>query len=267
MDFQIRERAKKFFAVYIMRRIQLLILFLTVELVYGPQTIEYAIDELVVLSLMRDAELYLHSFMKHYFTMGVRHIVLLDNNSSDGTIAIAQQYSNVTILRTRLPFKYFKMAMRHYLIARFAQKGKWALFADIDEHFDYPFSDEICLGAFLRYLNARSYTAVVAHMLDMFSDTSMRSLVSRTDDDLSTRYSYFDVSDVVKIDYYFPRNELPSRDIKPYFGGIRKTLFSPDEGILFNLTKHPLFLNSRRIQPMFLARKRITVTPRPTGNI
>ncbi len=60
--------------------------------------------------------------------------------------------------------------MKQYLIARFGKSGRWCLYVDIDELFDYPYSEVVSLDSFLRYLTSKSYTAVMAHMLDMFPE-------------------------------------------------------------------------------------------------
>jgi len=252
VNLQLKERINKFISIYVVRKIQLLILYLTVEYVFGSRTIEYAADQLIVLCLVRDSELYINSFIKHYFSLGVKHIVFLDNNSTDQTVAIAQQYKNVTILRTKLPFKRYKMAMRHYLISRFAQINRWVLYVDVDELFDYPYSDVINLSSLLRYLTEKSYSSVVAHMLDMFSDKPLKMLNNRVEDILKQTHRYYDVSNIVRMKYYFPRNKLPSDRIKIYFGGIRKTLFSPHDNTPFLLTKHPLFFSDGKIEPLFV---------------
>ena len=47
---------------------------------------------------------------------------------------------------------------------------------DVDELFDYPYSDVVSLGSFLRYLSKKSYTAVTAQMLDMFPGEPLERL-------------------------------------------------------------------------------------------
>jgi hypothetical protein len=77
----------------------------SIEYLHGPAEIPYGEDELVVVCIVRDSRPYVRSFVEHYLSLGVRHIVFLDNNSSDGTVSAARRYDNVTVLRTKIPYK------------------------------------------------------------------------------------------------------------------------------------------------------------------
>src|SRR5215208_4179682 len=171
----------------------------SIEHLYGPEAVPYAEDELVLLCLLRDGRPYIKSFVEHHFSLGVKHLFFLDNGSTDGTVEAFKEYDNVTVLRTRLPFKEYQLSMRQYLIERFAKKGRWCLCVDIDELFDYPYSDVVSLGSLLRYLNERSYTAVVAQMLDMFPEEPLSDAASeesQEDEPLKERHRFYDISNV-----------------------------------------------------------------------
>src|SRR5215216_4612946 len=139
------------------------ILHSSIDHLHGPEEVPYGEDELVVVCLVRNGRPFVKSFVEHYLALGAKHIFFLDNNS--------------TVLRTELPFKNPKGGLRgtethfkQYLIDRFGKKDRWCLYADIDELFDYPYSDVVGLDSFLGYLTEKSYTAVAAQMLDMFPE-------------------------------------------------------------------------------------------------
>ena len=211
---------------------------LSVRHLHGPKRIAYAPDELVVVCLARDGRPYIKAFIDHYLSLGVKHIVFLDNDSGDGTVDVAREYERVSVIQSKLSFKKYEFAMKDYLISRFG-KGCWSLYVDIDELFDYPYSDVVSLGSLLRYLNEKSYTAVVAQMLDMFPDRALRSRVSQEDEPLKELYRFYDLSNIEKEDYGRRRvrrsNAASNKDIKVHKGGIRKDLFDAN----FLLTKHP----------------------------
>ena len=136
---------------------------------YGPTRVDYAPDELLVITVVRNGALHVRSFLEHYQTLGVRHCVFLDNCSSDDTVDRLCAHAAVTVLQTDAPYQKFENTMKRYLAERFSP-GRWNLCADIDELFDYPFARELPLAGFLQYLNGRRFTAAVAQMLDMFSE-------------------------------------------------------------------------------------------------
>src|SRR5215212_5325846 len=204
----------------------------SVEHLYGPEEIPYDEDELVLVCLLRNGRPYVKSFVEHHTSMGIKHIFFLDNGSTDGTVEALKQYDNVTVLQTGLPFKRYQVSMRQYLIERFGKKGRWCLYADIDELFDYPYSDVVGLGSLLRYLKSNSYTAVVAQMLDMFPEEPLSGSASNPlDEPLKQRHRFYDISNVKKMSIKeHPRttdtnNTYQSDDIEFFYGGIRPVIF------------------------------------------
>src|ERR687889_1944002 len=100
----------------VLERAQKWILHFNIEHVHGPEEVPYAEDELVVVCLVRDGRPYLRSFVEHYLSMGVKHLVFLDNGSTDGTVEALKKYQNVTVLRTELSFRRYQWTMQQYLI-------------------------------------------------------------------------------------------------------------------------------------------------------
>ena len=219
----------------------------SIEHLYGPEEVPYAEDELVLVCLLRDGRPYLKSFMEHYTSMGVKHLFFLDNESTDGTVEALKGYDNTTVFRTGLPFKRYELSMRQYLVERFCQKGRWCLYADIEELFDYPYSDVVSLSSLLRYLNERSYTAVVAQMLDMFPEEPLSGSASSPDEPLKERHRFYDISNIQTkgIKEHGRNNIYESDDIEYFLGGIRSTLF----GTKAYLTRFALMFSDGRVKP------------------
>ena len=223
-------------------RVRPFLLRASVRHLHGPRKIAYKMDELIVLCVVRNGALHVRSFIEHHQVLGVKHIVLLDNGSTDETVELARRFDRVTILQTRRPYRKYETVMKRYLVRRFSS-GRWNLLADIDELFDYPFSEVLDVRALLTYLNTNSYTAVLVQMLDLFSDIPLRELKSAPSDSLKERYRYYDVSNIEKRAY---RHGTPANpDIKGHFGGIRKSIFGTDNG----LTKAALICLSPELVP------------------
>jgi hypothetical protein len=139
------------------------------EVLSGAGTHGNGPTDCVVTTLVRDNEHIVEPFLEHCLALGAARIVLLDNGSQDSTVARAQRYERVTILRCTLPFHVYEPDMKRFLIERYAE-GRWCLAADVDELFDYPGSDRLPFAGFLRYLDEHRYTAVAALLLDLFAD-------------------------------------------------------------------------------------------------
>jgi hypothetical protein len=94
-------------------------LHFNLEHVHGLVEVEPGEDELVVVCLVRDGQPWVRSFVEHYRALGAKHIVFLDNGSTDGTPEATRDYEDVTVFRTKLPFKSYQMAMKQYMMERF----------------------------------------------------------------------------------------------------------------------------------------------------
>jgi glycosyltransferase involved in cell wall biosynthesis len=209
--------------------------------VQGPTEISYALDELVVLCVVRNGELYVRSFLDHYAALPVRHIVFLDNGSTDRTVDLLREH-DVTVLSSNAPYQRYETPFRHYLVNRFAS-GRWSLTVDVDEFFDYPYSDRLELRDFLRYLNQARYTAVIAQMLDMFVPGPLSAVRSDVDDDLKAKYTHYEITALRKEPYRWPG--VSDARVKWHFGGVRGDVFGTNN----SLTKAALLFRDRRLKP------------------
>ena len=108
-----------------------------------------------MISVVRNGELYIRSFLDHYRAMGVKHFVFLDNESTDRTVELLCAHEHVTVLQTNAPYQKYENTMKRYLAQTFSA-GKWNLCADIDELFEYPFAESLSLNDFLRYPNTNN---------------------------------------------------------------------------------------------------------------
>ena len=234
----------------------------SIEHVYGPGELDYGEDELVVVCVVRDREglPYVKSFVEHYFSLGARHIVFLAVEPEDGAVEALKDHDDVTVLRTDLPYKASGLPVgngwtrgvlfKQYLVSRFGDENRWCLCVDVDELFDYPYSDVVELGSFLRYLRSKRYTAVVAQILDMFPEAPLSGRTEVSDEPLKVLHRFYDLSGITRRDLKTsPRwqsNVFNGGEIEGFSGGIRKTVF----GHRPFLTKVPLVFRDGRTRHM-----------------
>jgi len=219
-----------------------------VEHVHGPAEVPLREDELVVVCLVRDGQPWIEQFMDHYSSLGARHVIFLDNGSRDATVSLAVGYDHVTVLRSSLPFDRYELLLRQYLIQRFG-KNRWSLCVDIDELFDYPYSDIVGLASLLGYLNNKSYTAVAAQMLDMFPNGPLAGPIGGPDVSFRERHNLYDLSGLKRkdIQQHSGRNNVfDSPDTECLAGGIRETVFD----VIPRLTKFPLVFSDGVVRPV-----------------
>lgn len=215
-----------------------------VEHVSGPRHLDLDATDVVAVTIVRDGEFHVESFVASHLALGVSHVVLLDNGSADRTVSVAQQFDHVTVLRTLLPYGQYKHVLRRWLFDRFSGRG-WCLMLDIDERFDYPLSDRLGLRGFVGYLRRRGYTGVVGQMLDLFPDGPPAAW-PRTAQEMTAECRWYDHSALERVPYQPSSGvQLPATALYRYRGGIRKAVF----GAGVDLTKHPLLWRAGGARP------------------
>ena len=218
-----------------------------VKLVQGPPDVRCGPHDLVVLCLVRNGAMWLRSYVEHHLALGVKHIFFLDNASTDDTVERASRYRQVSVYSTPLSFRHFQLGLRQWLVHTLGW-NRWSLCPDADELWDYPCSDRLSLPDFLRYLEAGRYKAVASHMLDMFSNVPFSRLTSSPEDDIRSKYPFYDVSDVIKTRemYWFRKGQVSSEELFCTFGGVRQRYFGTQ---CLCQTRHALHFTDARSQP------------------
>tara|TARA_B100000809_G_scaffold265435_1_gene324260 strand:+ start:186 stop:1154 length:969 start_codon:yes stop_codon:yes gene_type:complete len=218
--------------------------------VHGLQKLDSSKEKVVACCLVRDGEEYIEAFLDHYFELGVEHIFLIDNGSTDKTIDLAKKDKRVSIYQTNLKFKVYKNILKRYMVEHFSNGG-WVLCVDIDEFYDFPYSRKISLNSLIAYLNSHSYTAVAAYLLDMIPNDKNMLSTSRDSNFNRSDYEYYDLSEIDAGEYgkYITmiNNKINNDAIKSYSGGIRKKLFNAKPKLL----KHPLLYYDKKMEPFY----------------
>lgn len=212
--------------------------------VHGPAYVDLAPDDVAVVCLMKDAAYFVRGFIEHHQALGVRHIVIMDNGSTDSTMAIAAGYGHVTVIRNTLPAKRYEVMLRD-IAARQVLRGGWVLFADSDEMFEVPLGAP--LGRLVGYLNANGYTAMVTQMLDLFSPLPYGAGKDWTYPEVATQANQYSLGNVTSVAYHDRAQigfswflDSNQGDVALKIGGVRREVF----GEACFLSKHSLVQNA-----------------------
>jgi hypothetical protein len=238
----IRRRWQAFAARRLVRRGNLVI--------FGPARVDLAPDEVAVVSLMKDAAYFVGPFIKHHQALGVRHIVIVDNGSSDETVGIASAFADVTVIRNTLPAKHHEILLRD-VATRQVLRGGWVLFADADEMFEPPLGAP--LPRLIAYLNAQGFTAMVTQMLDLFSPLPYGVGKAWGYDQVVAQANCYSLGQVTSIPYH-DRAQIGfswfldgnDGNVALKIGGLRREVF----GEACFLSKHSLVRNVPGVQLM-----------------
>lgn len=218
----------------------------------GPARVLLGPQDVGLVALVRDAAWFLPDFLSHHLALGVAHVVLIDNGSTDATVALAHKAGpKVTVLRNTLPARRHEVALR-VMGARRVLRGGWFLFADADEMVELPLGT---LSGLTAYCNAEGYTAVVGQMIDLYdpsaaakSDPTYQDAIAactRWSEGALERIPYHAV-DRIPFNWFLRDNICDDPDVTLLRGGLRAEVF----GERPFLSKHSLVRNAGVTQPM-----------------
>lgn len=201
------------------------------HLIHGPGHVVLNNDEAAVVSLMKNAAYFIREFITHHQSLGVRHIVIIDNGSSDDTVAIASGYANVTILQNTLPPKQFECLLRSES-AKNILNGGWVIFVDSDELFEPAIGN---LSKLLSYLEQNQYTAMCTQMLDLYDPSPYGESKNKSYSESVKRCNHYSIDRVVSVRYsnsqsnpyawYLTNISAKDPNVKMKFGGVRNEVF------------------------------------------
>ena len=191
-----------------------------------------------VFSVVRNGAAWLERFLGHHRALGDVDFAFLLNDSRDDTRERLLAEPDTVVLRSDVPYARYENTLKRHLLDRHGA-GRWCLFLDIDELFDFPGSESRSLDELIAYLDAHRFDAVVTQMLDLFpaGPVGASSVEEHVFHELaSIRRTLYPPSMRLRNDY--PR-ALSDGSIASHRGGVRARVFGSDNG----LTKVSLLKN------------------------
>lgn len=215
------------------------------ELVRKAEGFTHNESDVTAIIIGRDSSYFLKENIEHLFSIGVAHIVYVDNLSSDSSIETALSFENITVVVTSAEWSRYQRVIRQLAAKLFVPYG-WCLSVDDDEIFSYPNDQELHISTLVKRLDRERATCLCAQMLDMVPEGNVMSWKGEAFRDIRKIYNTFSISNIDKHDYmnnslvcapFLKKNKIMCDGLKVLKGGLRRSVFGENP----TLTKHSLF--------------------------
>lgn len=132
-------------------------------------TVAIGANDILLFATVRNEALRLPYFLDHYRALGVRHFLVVDNGSDDGTQDYLRAQTDVSLWCTTQSYKAarFGMDWLTWLMMRYGH-GHWTVTVDADELLIYPEHDTKNLPALTASLDQRGVRVMGALMLELY---------------------------------------------------------------------------------------------------
>ncbi len=136
--------------------------------------------DIALITCLRNEKPRLPFFVDYYRRLGVRHFMVIDNDSDDGFREWAAGQEDMSVWHTSASYRDSKFGMLwcNDLLRRH-RRGKWTVVVDPDEFLVYPRMETRSLKALTGFLDEEKRPAFHAVMLDAYSDRPLAETVLR----------------------------------------------------------------------------------------
>lgn len=126
-------------------------------------------DDVLCFVTLRNERIRLPYFFEHYRKIGIRHFVVVDNASTDGSLDYLVAQNDVSVWSTSASYleSNFGVDWMNHLLRHYGS-GHWTLTVDPDEFFIYPFHDSRPIDALTDWLDTYGIRSFPAMLLDMY---------------------------------------------------------------------------------------------------
>ncbi len=170
--------------------------------VVADRTAAIAPGEILLFATLRNERPRLAYFLRYYRNLGVRHFLMVDNGSDDGSREYLERQKDVSLWSTPASYKRARFGM-DWINALLMRHGHdhWCLTVDVDEFLIYPFCDTRPLPALCDWLDASAIRSFPAMLLDMYPKGRLDEQPYREGQDPIEITAWFDSGN-----YTFKRN-------------------------------------------------------------
>jgi Glycosyl transferase family 2 len=150
----------------------------------------------LVVACIRNEAVRLPFFLDHYRKLGVGHFLIVDNDSTDGTVALLGEQPDVSLWSAQGNYRdaRFGVDWSNGLLRRYAH-GHWTLTVDADELLVYPYWETRDLRALTYWLDRCGTQALAAMMLDLYPKGPLTDVTYTAGQDPCKVLTWFDAGD------------------------------------------------------------------------
>ncbi len=191
--------------------------------------------DVLVFMTLRNERPRLPYFLSYYRAMGVKHFLLVDNASDDGSREYLAEQPDVSLWTSAASYRSsrFGVDWTNRLLRRYGH-NHWTLVLDADEFFVYPFCDTRPINALTDWMDTYLIRSFPAMVLDMYPKGAVDAVPYREGQDPFEIARWFD-----------PGNYIISKN--PQFGNLwiqggprARTMFAARPAEAPSLNKIPL---------------------------
>lgn len=197
--------------------------------------------EILAFACLRNEAARLPYFLDHHRRMGVRHFLIVDNGSTDDSVALLAGQDDVSLWSTDQSYRAarFGVDWLGWLLMKYGH-GHWCLTLDADELFAYPHMDSRPLPDLTHFLDGQGVGAMGALMLDLFPKGHIEDQSYRPGQDPTEVLRYFDAHG------YWAQRQHPLGNLWLQGGPRARMFFAQTPERAPTLNKIPLIRWSRR---------------------
>ena len=190
------------------------------------QNRELSPTDIIAICVQKDDLIKLKKFIEHHRKIGINKFIILDNDSTDGSLEWLLKQKDIIVLQTKISYTSVRrVAWINRIIAHYGD-NRWYLVADSDELLVYDNCENKKIQEVIKHYEKLKIVRPMAVMLDMYAEPEYYK--DGKEEDYYSKCIYFD-----KNTYKVEKKEC----MNLVTGGPRERLFNISPW----LTKYPLF--------------------------
>lgn len=190
------------------------------------KNVEVKQNDLIAICIAKNDLIKIKKFITYHRNLGIDKFVILDNDSTDGSVEWLSNQDDVIVMQTKMPYTTNRReGWINRIIAHYGDE-RWYFVADSDELLDYNNSENMTIKDVINFYKKNNIIRGRALMLDMYATAPYYSKGKL--ENFYEECKFFD-----KDTYY----SSPRKYIDLVCGGPRERIFNEAPW----LTKYPLF--------------------------